>query len=115
MMLFQQAKDRAKVAQDRAKSAQDQVKVDNKVVMRTVRNSHRTTGTLLIIVVRVHTFKTVVLLSSALAKTFQLRRKVRRHHCRILVWDLLDGLRTGVLEIVLLMSKLVGLIVSFVR
>ena len=43
-----------------------------------VRRSHRTTGTSLIIVVRLHAFKTAAQLLSALAQKFQLRRKARR-------------------------------------
>ena len=71
------------------------------IPMRSVITSHRTTGTLLIIVVRLHAFKTAAPFLSALANMFQLRRKARR--VRILDWGLWDGLRTGVLEIVLLL------------
>ncbi len=73
------------------------------MTMRTVVASHRTTGTSLIIVVRLHAFKTTAQLLSALAQKFQLRRKARRVHWSILDWGLWDGLRTGVLEIVLLL------------
>ena len=44
-------------------------------------------------------------LLSALAQKFQLRRRARRARSSILDWGLWDGLLTGVLEIVLLMSK----------
>ena len=44
-------------------------------------------------------------LLSALAQKFQLRRKARRARSSILDWGLWDGLLTGVLEIVLLLSK----------
>ncbi len=68
-------------------------------------SSHRATWTSLIIVVRLHAFKNDDLFLSVLAKTFQLHRKVRRARWSILAWNLWDGLRTGVLEIVLLLSK----------
>jgi hypothetical protein len=68
-------------------------------------NPHRTTGTSLIIVVRLDAFKTAALLRSALAQMFQLHGKVRRSRWSILAWGLWDGLSTGVLEIVLLLSK----------
>ncbi len=61
------------------------------MMIRTVRNSHRTTGTSLIIVVRLYIFKTVVLLCSILTQMFQLHRKVRRTRWIILTWDLWPG------------------------
>ena len=61
-------------------------------------SSYRATWTSLIIVVRLHAFKNGALLRSALAKTFQLHRKVRRARWSILAWGLWDGLRTGVAE-----------------
>ena len=73
--------------------------------MRSVIRSHRKTGTSLIIVVRLHTFKTIAQFLSALAQKFQLLRKTSRDHWNILVWALWDGLRTGVLETVRLLSK----------
>ena len=75
------------------------------MMMRTVRSTHRTTGTSLIIVVRLHSFKTIDQLLSALVEKFQLHRKARRVHWNILDWGLWDGfgLLTGVLEIVLLL------------
>jgi hypothetical protein len=51
-------------------------------MMRSEISSHRTTGTSLIIVVRLHAFKTAAQLLSALAQKFQLRRKVRRARWR---------------------------------
>ena len=62
------------------------------MTMRTVISSHRTTGTSLIIVVRLHTFKTAALLRSVLAKTFHLHRMVRMVRWSILAWVLWDGL-----------------------
>jgi hypothetical protein len=70
------------------------------MTMRSVIISHATTGTSLIIVVRLHAFKNSVQFLSALAEKFQLHRKARRDLWIILVWDLWDGLRTGVLETV---------------
>ena len=72
--------------------------------------SPHTTGTSLIIVVCLHTFKTTSLFRSALAKpdvpTPQKGQVGPLEHTTktslILVWDLWDELRTGVLEIVLL-------------
>ena len=52
---------------------------------------------------RLDTFKNSAPLRSALVKTFQLHRKAWRSHWIILDWVLWDGLRTGVLEIVLLL------------
>ena len=73
------------------------------MTMRSVIISNRTTGTSLIIVVRLHAFKTAAQLLSALAQKFQLRRKARRSRWSILDWGLWDGLLNGVLEIVLLL------------
>jgi hypothetical protein len=47
------------------------------MTMRSVIRSHRTTWTSLIIVVRLHAFKTAAQFLSALAEKFQLRRKAR--------------------------------------
>ena len=73
------------------------------MTMRSVIRSYRTTETSLIIVVRLHAFKTADQLLSALEQKFQLHRKARRDRWSILDWVLWDGLRTGVLEIVLLL------------
>ena len=75
------------------------------MTMRSVIRSHRTTWTSLIIVVRLHAFKTAAQFLSALAEKFQLRRKARRARWSILAWGLWDGLRTGVLATVRLLSK----------
>jgi hypothetical protein len=48
------------------------------MTMRSVIKSHRTTWTSLIIVVRLHAFKTASQFLSALSEKFQLRRKARR-------------------------------------
>ena len=56
------------------------------MTMRSVIRSHRTTGTSLIIVVRLHAFKTAAQFLSALAQKFQLRRKARRTRWSILDW-----------------------------
>ena len=131
MMRLSAAKNRAKAAQDRAKAAnndalqaeQEKDAAEKEVqelqrvlgpkrarthaasalTMRTVVVSHQTTGTSLIIVVRLHVFKTAAQLLSALEEKFQLHRKARRVNWSILDWGLWDGLRTGVLEIVLLL------------
>ena len=54
-----------------------------------------TTGTSLIIVGRLHAFKTTVQFLSALAEKFQVRRKARPDHWSILTWGLWDGLRSS--------------------
>ena len=53
------------------------------MTMRSVIRSHRTTWTSLIIVVRLHAFKTAAQFLSALAEKFQLRRKARRARSRL--------------------------------
>jgi hypothetical protein len=113
MMLFQQAKKHEQGTQDRAKAALDQMKASKKVALETEKDNDPAQKELqelqwvtsLIIVVRLYAFKNGALLRSALAKTFQLHRKVRWTRWSILTWVLWDGLRTGVLEIVLLLSK----------
>jgi hypothetical protein len=81
------------------------------IMMRTVTSSHRTTGTLLIIVVRMHTFQTTALLRSALVKTFQLHRKVKvgpleHSHLGLVGWITYWSLRNCVLPV----KIIVGLI-----
>ena len=56
------------------------------MTMRSVIRSHRSTGTSLIIVVRLHAFKTAAQLLSALAQKFQLCRKATRARWSILDW-----------------------------
>ena len=129
MVQLEQAKTRAKAANkvaldaEKAKDAAEQEVQRLKQLLQAKRArrhaitgnahvecdiSHRTTGTSLIIVVRLHAFKTAALLRSALAKMFQLRRKVRRARWSILAWGLWDGWRTGVLKIVLLLVCRLG-------
>ena len=81
------------------------------MTMRSVIRSHRTTGTSLIIVVRIHEFKTASELLSALTKKFQLHRKTSRDHWIILNWVLWDGWCTGVLKNCALAVKIIVVLI----
>ena len=129
MMRLSAAKNRAKAAQDRAKAANNdalQAEQEKDVAEKEVQELQRvlepkrarthaasahddencgnqSSDNSLIIVVRLHVFKSTVQLLSVLLQKFQLHRKASRVRWSILDWGFWDGLCTGVLEIVLLM------------